>query len=129
MRLAPRQARPGAAARGRAAQTSGLDISPCDEDGVARSSRWPRHGGSGAGSLGPPPAVRWRTRSHRATELSRLHTPVVGTRTLDVLHVASAVELGCRTLITYDERQAALARAVKLRVLRPFKSDWPAGQV
>lgn len=59
------------------------------------------------------------TRSHRATELSRLHTPVVGTRTLDVLHVASAVELGCRTLITYDERQAALARAVKLRVLRP----------
>ncbi len=63
--------------------------------------------------------VPWRRALDRATELSRLHTPVLGTRTLDVLHVASAVELGCRALVTYDERQAALARAVKLRVLRP----------
>jgi predicted nucleic acid-binding protein len=63
--------------------------------------------------------VPWRRALDRATELSRLHTPVIGTRTLDVLHVASAVELGCRALVTYDERQAALARAVKLRVLRP----------
>jgi hypothetical protein len=53
--------------------------------------------------------VPWRRALDRATELSRLYTPKLGTRTLDVLHVASAVELGCRSLVTYDERQAAIA--------------------
>ena len=40
-----------------------------------------------------------------------------GCRTLDSLHVASARWLGCRELVTTDERQAAMAAAVRLRVV------------
>ena len=61
----------------------------------------------------------WRQAYEQATELSRLHTPVLGTRTLDVLHVASARVMGMRSFVTYDERQAALAKSVGLRVIRP----------
>jgi len=61
----------------------------------------------------------WRHAFEQATELSRLHTPVFGTRTLDVLHVASARVMGMRSFVTYDERQSALAKAVGLRVICP----------
>ena len=61
----------------------------------------------------------WRRALDLAAELSRQHTPTVGARALDVLHVASAVTLGKTTFVTYDERQAALARATGLRVLAP----------
>ncbi len=54
-----------------------------------------------------------------AAELSRKHTPKLGTRTLDVLHVASALTLGSRVFVTYDDKQAALAKLVKLRITRP----------
>jgi predicted nucleic acid-binding protein len=47
------------------------------------------------------------------------HTATVGARALDVLHVASALTLGRTTFVTYDERQAALARATGMRVLAP----------
>jgi predicted nucleic acid-binding protein len=55
----------------------------------------------------------------RAEELSRVHTRKLGTRTLDVLHVASALLLGSKSFVTYDDRQAALAKAVRLRVAGP----------
>jgi predicted nucleic acid-binding protein len=54
-----------------------------------------------------------------AAELSREHTSKLGTRTLDVLHVASAVTLGSRIFVTYDDGQAALAKAARLRVTKP----------
>lgn len=63
--------------------------------------------------------VPWRRALDRAAELSRTHTPALGTRTLDVLHVASAVVLRCQRFVTYDDRQAALAKAVGLRVSSP----------
>jgi predicted nucleic acid-binding protein len=63
--------------------------------------------------------VLWRRCLDLAAELSRKHTAALGTRTLDVLHVASALTLGRQTFVTYDERQAALARAVKLKVVAP----------
>lgn len=63
--------------------------------------------------------VPWRRAFDRATELSRTYTPKLGTRTLDVLHVATALELGSRAFATYDDRQGALAKAVRLRVVRP----------
>lgn len=61
----------------------------------------------------------WRKALGQAAALSRLHTPKLGTRTLDVLHVASALVLDCRRFVTYDDRQAALAKAVGLRLTRP----------
>jgi predicted nucleic acid-binding protein len=40
-------------------------------------------------------------------------------RSLDALHVAAAVQGDCRTLVTYDARQAEAARAAGLQVVSP----------
>jgi predicted nucleic acid-binding protein len=61
----------------------------------------------------------WRATLKRAGELSRKHTPVLGCRSLDVLHVASALELGLRYFLTFDLRQRRLARAVGLKPVEP----------
>jgi predicted nucleic acid-binding protein len=61
----------------------------------------------------------WRLALERAADLSQAHTPTLGTRSLDVLHVASDQILGCKRFVSYDERQLALAKAAGLRVLRP----------
>jgi predicted nucleic acid-binding protein len=51
-----------------------------------------------------------------ATALSELHTPRLGARALDVLHVASATALGATIFYTFDDRQGRLARPVGLTV-------------
>ncbi len=48
-----------------------------------------------------------------ADELSAKHP---GNRTLDLLHVASALSLKARTFVTFDARQSALAKAAGLRI-------------
>lgn len=47
----------------------------------------------------------------RATELSRVHTSRMLARSLDILHVAAALHLGCERFVSGDDRQLALARA------------------
>ncbi len=47
----------------------------------------------------------------RAKVIARKHTPQFGTRTLDVLHVASALVLNAEALYTFDRSQAKLAGA------------------
>jgi predicted nucleic acid-binding protein len=61
----------------------------------------------------------WRAALQRAGDISRQFTRTLGVRSLDVLHVASAVELGMRTFVTFDARQGQLAQAFKLKVMRP----------
>ena len=61
----------------------------------------------------------WRAALKRASELSRQHSRTLGTRSLDVLHVASALELGFRTFIRFDTRQQNLVRAVGLKLFIP----------
>lgn len=51
------------------------------------------------------------------TELARRHGARMGTRTLDTLHVASALELKAERFWTFDERQKKLARAVRLKTV------------
>jgi predicted nucleic acid-binding protein len=53
---------------------------------------------------------------HKASLISARQTPRVGTRALDVLHVASAVVLGAEDFYTFDQSQAELARAEGLVV-------------
>ena len=53
-----------------------------------------------------------------AERLSALHSEKLGTRSLDILHVAAALVLGCASFLTFDQRQAALARAAGLKVPR-----------
>jgi predicted nucleic acid-binding protein len=52
----------------------------------------------------------------RARQLSRQTTARLGTRTADLLHVATALELGVDWLYSFDKQQRRLARAVRLRV-------------
>ena len=66
-----------------------------------------------------PADLLWRAVLKRAADLSRLHTPKLGTRSLDVLHVASALELGMKRFVTFDERQGQLAGVVGLKVVVP----------
>lgn len=40
-------------------------------------------------------------------------------RSLDALHLASAVSVGAEAILTYDDRLAACADALGIRVLRP----------
>ena len=59
----------------------------------------------------------WRSALNRAAELSQQFTPKLGTRTLDVLHVASALELELRYFLSWDIRQKRLASAAGLKVI------------
>jgi predicted nucleic acid-binding protein len=61
--------------------------------------------------------ILWRAALKRAGQLSQLHTPRLGTRPLDVLHVACALELKLPHFLTFDERQRKLAKAVSLKVV------------
>lgn len=67
-----------------------------------------------------PPLADLTTEAER---LSAQHSETLGTRSLDVLHVASALVLGLPELLTFDHRQHALARAAGLQA--PVL--WPAG--
>jgi predicted nucleic acid-binding protein len=60
----------------------------------------------------------WWATLKRASELSRRHTPTFGCRSLDVLHVASALELGFGNFLTFDRRQQNLATAAGLKPIR-----------
>jgi predicted nucleic acid-binding protein len=62
--------------------------------------------------------ILWRAALNGAAELSRRHTPKLGTRSLDVLHVACALELKLRHFLTFDGRQQQLAAAAGLKVIR-----------
>ena len=61
----------------------------------------------------------WRATLKRAGELSRKHTRSIGCRSLDILHVASALELELKHFATFDARQQQLARAAGLKTIVP----------
>jgi predicted nucleic acid-binding protein len=62
--------------------------------------------------------VPWRATLRRAQDISRRQSAAVGCRTLDVIQVAAAVELGLPQFATFDRRQQQLARAAGLRLVR-----------
>jgi len=53
----------------------------------------------------------------RAVELSERHAAKTLARSLDILHVAAALELRCDQIVTGDERQIALAHVASLRAI------------
>ena len=61
----------------------------------------------------------WRATLRRAADISRRYTPSIGSRSLDVLHVATALELGLPYFVTFDRRQQQLARATGLKLTTP----------
>ena len=52
----------------------------------------------------------------KTEELSARHALTFGCRTLDIIHVGAALAVGAKDFVTFDSRQAALARQVGLIV-------------
>ncbi len=48
--------------------------------------------------------------------LSARHSEKLGTRSLDILHVAMALSVGCQRFLSFDLRQVKLAKATGLKV-------------
>jgi hypothetical protein len=72
-----------------------------------------QHQGAGVFRLEPLGSEVWE----KALILSRRRSAKLGTRTLDLLHVAAALVLRPDVFYTFDERQRKLAKAERLRVL------------
>jgi predicted nucleic acid-binding protein len=53
----------------------------------------------------------------RAEGLSAKHSGGVGCRSLDLLHVAAALEAGCTVLASFDDRQRKLAALAGLKLI------------
>ena len=60
--------------------------------------------------------VEWAGVISKAEQLSAQHTGTGGYRGFDILHVATALELGAKVFLTFDGNQTALAKAVGLKV-------------
>ena len=61
-------------------------------------------------------AVDWPDVHRLAETLSKRHTIAGGHRSLDLLHVATALHLEAREFLTFDANQRKLAAAEKLKV-------------
>ena len=61
-------------------------------------------------------ALNWTDLFRLADELSEKHSATDGQRTIDLLHVAAALESGAKTFLTFDKRQRSLAKAAGLKV-------------
>ena len=60
--------------------------------------------------------VSWTDVFRLADELSDKHSRREGQRTIDLLHVALALECGAKTFLSFDRRQRSLAKAANLIV-------------
>ena len=58
----------------------------------------------------------WAKLVPEAEALATHHTPIIGTRSLDVLHVASALACGATEFCTFDTRQGKLAQLGGMQV-------------
>ena len=68
-----------------------------------------------AGAVVVAPAD-WPEVHSLAEELSSRHTAAMGIRSMDMLHVATALHLGAKQFLTFDGKQAALAKISGLKV-------------
>ncbi|MEA3212506.1 MAG: uncharacterized protein QOE70_5563 [Chthoniobacter sp.] len=64
--------------------------------------------------------VNWTDVFRRADELSEKHAGTDGQRTVDLLHVAIALESSAKTFLSFDTRQRRLAKAAGLKVSLEF---------
>ena len=87
------------------------EITPAQRDASLNAMLADRSGGMLA--VVAPPLAEVMIEAER---LSALYSETLGTRSLDVLHVASALVLGRSEFLTFDNRQGALASAAGLKV-------------
>ena len=63
------------------------------------------------------PQLNWSDIWNKSLELSRKHTSTNGSRSLDILHIASALVLKFNRFVTLDNRQADLAKKAGLKII------------
>jgi predicted nucleic acid-binding protein len=61
------------------------------------------------------PQINWSDVFTRSLALSKIHTKTIGSRSLDVIHVASALSMGADKFFTFDEKQSKLAASANLK--------------
>jgi predicted nucleic acid-binding protein len=61
-------------------------------------------------------AIDWTAVLREAEKFGAAHNETIGCRSADLFHVAAARELGCRTFLTVDEKQKAMAKAAGLTI-------------
>ncbi len=61
-------------------------------------------------------SIPWTDAFREAEQLGAVHTEHMGVRGVDLLHTGVALALGVKEFLTFDDRQAALARAAGLKV-------------
>lgn len=64
------------------------------------------------------PQLHWTEIFSYALDLSKQHTRKTGARSLDILHVASALSMKADRFITFDDRQSNLAFLAELKIDR-----------
>lgn len=89
-------------------------VDPADSAAILRQL----DGDLAAGRLAPTPLDLYAV-FERAEGLSAKYTRQLLSRSLDVLHVAAALELGCTRFVSFDARQVKLAAAAGLRAAVP----------
>ena len=60
--------------------------------------------------------VKWSSAFRLAARLSEQHSATCGTRSLDILHVATAKAMRVEEFVSFDARQRTQAAAIGLRV-------------
>lgn len=60
--------------------------------------------------------IPWTDTFREAETLAAAHTETLGVRSIDLLHVGLAIQLGAMEFLTFDARQATLAKAAGLKV-------------
>jgi hypothetical protein len=61
-------------------------------------------------------AIDWTDVLREAERLGAEHNERIGCRSADLLHIAAAKELACEMFLTFDQKQAVMARAAGLSV-------------
>ena len=62
------------------------------------------------------PSLEWTDIFESAVDLSNKHTGQIGVRSLDILHIASALTVEADRFLTFDERQLKLATLAGLEI-------------
>jgi predicted nucleic acid-binding protein len=62
------------------------------------------------------PQLNWSAIFIHAIDLSKKHSSSIGSRSLDILHVASALSINADRFLTLDDRQARLVELAGLKL-------------
>ena len=68
------------------------------------------------------PPLDWSAVFIHAIDLSKKHSASLGSRALDILHVASALSIHADKFLTLDDRQSQLADLAGLKIVNIFQT-------